>query len=66
MKKKFLIGTGVALVLVFVALLTGHYMLNYSLRPEHEGKDLTGSWQYMFKTYPYLKPWPTACNRQPR
>lgn len=32
-------------------------MLNYSLRPENRGKNLESSWQYMFKTYPYLKPW---------
>lgn len=58
MKKKYLIGTGIALVLL-VAILLGasQYMLDYSLRPENRGRDLTGSWQYMFDTYPYLKPW---------
>lgn len=58
MKKKFLIGTGIALVLIVAVLLgASQYMLNYSLRPENRGRDLTGSWQYMFDTYPYLKPW---------
>lgn len=32
-------------------------MLNYSLRPDNRGRDLAGSWQYMFDTYPYLKSW---------
>lgn len=58
MKKKYLIGTGIALVLLVAILLgTSQYMLDYSLRPENRGRDLTGSWQYMFDTYPYLKPW---------
>lgn len=58
MKKKYLIGTGIALVLLVAVLLgASQYMLDYSLRPENRGRDLTGSWQYMFDTYPYLKPW---------
>ena len=32
-------------------------MLDYSLRPKNRGKNLESSWQYMFKTYSYLKPW---------
>lgn len=58
MKKKYLIGTGIIFVLL-VAILLGasQYMLDYSLRPENRGRDLSGSWQYMFDTYPYLKPW---------
>ena len=56
--KKQLIGTGIVLVLL-IAILFGasQYMLDYSLRPENSGRDMEGSWQYMFKTYPYLKPW---------
>lgn len=58
MKKKYLIGTGLVLVLLTVILLgASQYMLNYSLRPDNRGRDLAGSWQYMFDTYPYLKPW---------
>lgn len=58
MKKKYLIGTGITLVLLIAVLLgASQYMLNYSLRPENRGRDLAGSWQYMFETYPYLKPW---------
>lgn len=58
MKKKYLIGTGITLVLLIAVLLgASQYMLNYSLRPENRGRDLASSWQYMFETYPYLKPW---------
>lgn len=58
MKRKHLIGTGIVLLLL-VAILSGgsHYMLNYSLRPDNRGKDLSGSWRYMFETYPYLRQW---------
>lgn len=58
MKKKYLIATGIALVVLVVGLLgASQYMLDYSLRPKNRGRDLPGSWQYMFETYPYLKPW---------
>ena len=58
MKKKYLIGTGIVLVLLAAILLgAGQYMLNYSLRPDNRGRNLAGSWQYMFDTYPYLKSW---------
>lgn len=58
MKKKYLIATGIALIMLVVGLLgASQYMLDYSLRPKNRGRDLQGSWQYMFETYPYLKPW---------
>ena len=39
MKKKYLIGTGIVLVLLAAILLgAGQYMLNYSLRPDNRGK----------------------------
>lgn len=57
-RKRLIIGTGITLVLLIVVLLgAGQYMLDYSLRPENRGRDLKSSWQYMFETYPYLKPW---------
>lgn len=57
-RKKLIIGTSVTLVLLIAILLgTSQYMLDYSLRPENRGRNLETSWQYMFKTYPYLKPW---------
>lgn len=57
-KKKLVIRAGIVLVLFIAVLLgTSQYMLDYSLRPENRGKNLEESWQYMFTTYPYLKPW---------
>ncbi len=57
-RKKLIIGTSCIFVLLIIALLgASQYMLDYSLRPENRGKDLESSWQYMFKTYPCLKPW---------
>lgn len=57
-RKKMIIGTSCIFVLLIIVLLGGsQYMLNYSLRPKNRGKNLESSWQYMFKTYPYLKPW---------
>ncbi len=58
MKKKILIS--IAIILVFLTALLGAasaFMLDYSLSPTNRGKDLQGSWEYMFETYPELKPW---------
>lgn len=56
--KKIAIGTGI-IIIVLAAILLGasQYMLNYSLRPEHRGRDMEGSWQHIVQTYPQLKPW---------
>lgn len=32
-------------------------MLDYSLKPAHGGKDLDGSYSYMYQEYPYLESW---------
>ena len=57
-RKKMIIGTSCIFVLLIIVLLgASQYMLNYSLRPKNRGKNLESSWQYMFKTYSYLKPW---------
>lgn len=47
------------LVLIVIALTGGSfYMLGYSLTPEHnKGKDIPGSYEYMFGEYPHIKPW---------
>jgi len=57
-KKRILLGIG-TIVLALVALLLAAtlFMLNFSLSPEHEGKDIQGSWNYMFENYPELKAW---------
>ncbi|MBR4846430.1 MAG: alpha/beta hydrolase [Bacteroidaceae bacterium] len=56
--KKFLIFS-LSLLLILLGLIgfAGHYMVNYSLSPENRGKDIEGSYTYMFKEYPYLKPY---------
>ena len=58
MKKKILLSISTTFV-ILVAILwaTSSFMLNFSLSPRHEGKDLEDSWEYMFKNYPELKAW---------
>ena len=58
MKRKILLIIGI--ILVFLTILLGvasSFMLDFSLSPINRGKDLQGSWEYMFTTYPELKPW---------
>ena len=44
-------------ILVTILLAASIFMLNFSLSPQHEGRDLEGSWNYMFDNYPELKSW---------
>ena len=44
-------------ILVTILLATSVFMLDFSLSPQHEGRDLKGSWNHMFKNYPELKAW---------
>ena len=57
MKKAF-IGIGI-IVAVLVALLgaASMFMLQFSLSPKNEGKNISGSWEYMFENYPELEVW---------
>jgi len=57
-KKKILSGIGITFV-VLVALLwsASSFMLDFSLSPANRGKDLEGSWKYMFENYPELEVW---------
>ena len=58
MKRKILLIIGI--ILVFLTALLGvasSFMLDFSLSPVNRGKDLQGSWEYMFTTYPELQPW---------
>ncbi len=58
MRKKILLGIGITLILLVALLGTaGSFMLDYSLSPANRGKDLQGSWEYMFKNYPELEAW---------
>ena len=58
MKKKILSGIGITF-LGLVALLwaASAFMLRFALSPVNEGKDLEGSWEYMFENYPELEAW---------
>lgn len=57
-RKKLIIGTAsLSGLLIIILLGASQYMLDYSLRPENRGKDLTGSRKYMLEKYPHLKPW---------
>lgn len=61
-KRIYLIFGG---VVIMIALLigAGFYMLSFSLKPENGGRDLEGSYQYMYKEYPFLKNWVDSLNR---
>lgn len=57
-KRKILLWLAVFVVVVMCGLfVVGNYMLDYSLKPENRGRDIKGSYQYMFAEYPYLKNW---------
>lgn len=57
-KKRILVGTGIAVLLVLAAVFGGSlYMLGYSLRPENRGKDMDASMQYMCQAYPHITSW---------
>lgn len=64
MKKRTLFITGGIILASIAAILTGGslYMLDYSLRPDNRGKDMTGSMEYMRTTYPQIAPWIDSLN----
>ena len=58
MRNKILLSIGFTLLVLVVLLwAASSFMLNYSLSPANRGKDLQGSWEYMFEAYPELKSW---------
>ena len=58
MRKRFFLGISISILTVVVLLwAASSFMLTYSLSPTNRGKDLQGSWEYMFENYPELKPW---------
>lgn len=58
MKKKTVIWSLAILATLAVAVIvTAHFMLVYSLQPDNRGKDLQGSFDYMYEEYPFLRPW---------
>lgn len=63
MKKRYYVLGGTILLLLCLLVGASFFMLNYSLKPEHGGKDLEGSYQYMYKEYPGLEVWVDSLNR---
>ncbi len=63
---KKLLRIGIITLLVLIAIVTGasFYMLGYSLQPENRGKNLEGSYEYMYENYPYLKSWVDSLNHE--
>lgn len=57
MKKCIYWGASTVLGILLLFVGAGFYMLNLSLKPASEGKDIEGSYQYMFKEYPGLEAW---------
>lgn len=58
MNKKYLSVISFLLGGTVVILLTASlFMLNYSLSPHNRGKDIEGSWNYLFDTYPETRTW---------
>lgn len=57
MRKGIIIFSGCALGIIVLLIGAGFFMLDYSLKPENEGKDIAGSYQYMYREYPGLESW---------
>lgn len=45
------------LVLLILLSVGGYYMVDYALTPPNRGKDIEGSYEYMYKEYPHLHPY---------
>lgn len=45
------------LVLLILLSAGGYYMVDYALTPPNRGKDIEGSYEYMYKEYPHLRPY---------
>jgi len=45
------------LVLLILLSVGGYYMVDYALTPLNRGKDIEGSYEYMYKEYPHLRPY---------
>ena len=63
--KKILTTIIVVFALIILALIGGGtYMLNYSLCPQNRGKNIQGSYDYMFEKCPYLESFVDSLNQQ--
>ncbi len=41
----------------------GYIMLNYSLTPKNRGKDIEGSYRFMYDRYDFLEAWVDSLNQ---
>lgn len=59
-RNRRLIYALVILGFITVAAVFGgaNYLVNFALTPQNnKGRDIAGSYEYMFREYPYIKPW---------
>ncbi len=57
-RKKIILIVVIVLILLIAAIIgAAQYLIDYSLKPLNRGRDIKGSWEYMFDKYPYIKPW---------
>lgn len=64
MKKKISYGILITVVILAgILLFASNYLLNYSLKPENRGRDLQDSYEFIYNSYPYLKPWIDSLNQ---
>lgn len=57
MKKSLKMFLFAFLVLLILLSVGGYYMVDYALTPPNRGKDIEGSYEYMYKEYPHLRPY---------
>lgn len=63
-KKKIIYSLSIiALLLIAIITFGSCFMLNYALKPNNRGKDLQGSYEFIYKNYPYLEPWVDSLNQ---
>lgn len=63
-KKIYIITASTLLLLAAIVTGGGFFMLDYSLKPDHGGKDIEDSYKYMFKEYPGLETWIDSINSE--
>lgn len=56
-KKLIYIIFGCLVIATTLLIGAGYYMLDYSLKPENDNRDIEGSLRYMYKEYPKLEHW---------
>lgn len=56
----------IVLLIIFFVLtgVVGVYMVNYSLKPNHRGKNIAESYSEMFNRYPHVKLWVDSLNNR--